>query len=73
MNASDVYEFGKQVDMITFEIESVNIEALEKLKSEGKEINPDPGCLRIIQDKGLQKQFYEDQGIPSPKYRLFEN
>jgi 5-(carboxyamino)imidazole ribonucleotide synthase len=73
LNETDVYEFGKQVDMITFEIESVNIEALEKLKSEGKEINPDPGCLRIIQDKGLQKQFYEEQGIPSPAYRFFEN
>ena len=48
-----VYDFGKQVDMLTFDIENVNIDALLQLKKEGKRIHPEPEILRIIQDKGL--------------------
>ena len=52
-----VYQFGKMVDILTFEIENVNIEALKKLKSEGLKIVPEPEILELIQDKGLQKEF----------------
>ncbi|AQT69673.1 N5-carboxyaminoimidazole ribonucleotide synthase [Anaerohalosphaera lusitana] len=65
-----VYEFGQQVDMVTFEIENVNVEALRKLKQEGKRIYPDPEVLAMIQDKGVQKQFYLEHGIPSPAFVL---
>lgn len=68
-----VYQFGKQVDLLTFEIENVNIEALRKLKAEGKRIVPDPEILAVIQDKGLQKQFYKHNDIPTADFRLFEN
>ncbi|MCB9196004.1 MAG: 5-(carboxyamino)imidazole ribonucleotide synthase [Flavobacteriales bacterium] len=68
-----VYQFGQQVDMITFEIEHVNLEALRKLKSEGKKIFPDPELLAIIQDKGLQKQFYAKHAIPTSPFNLYEN
>ena len=68
-----VYNFGQQVDMITFEIEHVNLEALRKLKAEGKKIYPDPELLAIIQDKGIQKQFYEKHNIPSSDFELFDN
>ena len=61
------------VDMITFEIENVNIEALQKLRAEGKKIFPDPDALEIIQDKGLQKEFYHNNQIPSPQFFLFKN
>ncbi len=73
LDFDDVYNFGKMVDMITFEIESVNIDALKKLKQEGKRINPDPDILEIIQDKGLQKQFYAQHKIPSASFKLFNN
>jgi len=69
----DVIRFGNMVDMITFEIENVNIEALRQLKAQGKRIFPDPDALGIIQDKGLQKAFYRDHNIPSPQFLLFEN
>ena len=69
----DVISFGNKVDMITFEIENVNIEALKKLKSEGKKIFPDPDTLAIIQDKGLQKEFYQNNKIPSPQFSLFNS
>lgn len=69
-NFDDVYNFGQTVDIITYELEAINIEALQKLKSEGKRIYPDPDALTIIQDKGLQKQFYVDHGIPSSSFQL---
>src|ERR1700749_2330290 len=50
-----VYKFGKQVDVLTIEIEDVNVEALAKLEEEGLKIYPRPSALRIIKDKGLQK------------------
>ncbi|MEM6724612.1 MAG: 5-(carboxyamino)imidazole ribonucleotide synthase [Bacteroidota bacterium] len=68
-----VYQFGKLVDVLTFEIESVNVEALLQLKQEGLTIIPDPDILALIQDKGLQKQFYWDQKIPTSPYALFTN
>jgi 5-(carboxyamino)imidazole ribonucleotide synthase len=54
-NFDDVYNFGKGLDLLTIEIESVNEEALEKLQQEGVKIYPHPSALRIIKDKILQK------------------
>ncbi len=68
-----VYEFGRQVDMVTFEIEHVNVEALRKLKREGKRVCPDPDVLAMIQDKGRQKQFFQQQSIPTPAFMLYED
>lgn len=68
-----VYQFGKQVDLLTFEIENVNIEALRKLKAEGKRIVPDPEILAVIQDKGLQKEFYARHHIPTAPFLFFSD
>lgn len=73
MDYDAVYNFGKQVDMLTFEIEHVNLEALRKLKGEGLKIYPDPELLAIIQDKGLQKQFYAKHEVPTSPFELYEN
>ena len=69
-NFEDVYHFGKDLDGMTIEIESVNVEALEKLETEGVKIYPKPSILRIIRDKILQKQFYKDNEIPSSAFRI---
>lgn len=66
-----VLEFGRQVDVVTLEIEHVNVEALRQLKSEGIEVYPDPEALAIIQDKGLQKQFYANHEIPTADFDLY--
>jgi len=68
-----VYQFGKLVDVLTFEIENVNIEALKKLKSEGHRIAPDPEILELIQDKGLQKEFYKKNEIPTSTFKICES
>lgn len=66
----DVLRFGRTVDIITVEIEHVNVEALEVLEGEGKKVFPSSKVLRTIQDKGLQKQFYLDNGIATAPFRL---
>jgi 5-(carboxyamino)imidazole ribonucleotide synthase len=68
-----VCQFGKLVDVLTFEIENVNVKALKKLKSEGLRIVPAPEILELIQDKGLQKNFYKENSIPSSPYQLYES
>jgi len=67
-NFDDVYNFGKGLDAITIEIESVNEAALEKLESEGVKVYPKPSALKTIKDKILQKQFYKDNGIASSDF-----
>ena len=64
----DVYQFGKNLDAITIEIENVNVDALEKLKSEGVAVFPDPSALRIIKNKIEQKQFYDKHQIPTSPF-----
>ena len=68
-----IYNFGKDKDVLTVEIEHVNIEALEKLVEEGKKVFPQPHILKMVQDKGLQKQFYQANNIPTPPFYLVEN
>ncbi|HEX3079878.1 MAG TPA: 5-(carboxyamino)imidazole ribonucleotide synthase [Puia sp.] len=71
-NFEDVYQFGRELDGITIEIESVNVEALEKLEMEGVKVYPKPSALRIIRDKILQKQFYKENEIPTSAFRIIE-
>ncbi len=68
-----VIEFGKDKDLITVEIENVNIEALEALEQKGVKIFPQPRVLKIIKDKGVQKQFYADHNIPTAPFTLYDN
>ncbi len=72
-NYDNVYSFGKKVDVLTIEIEHVNVEALEQLELEGLTIHPSPKALKIIKDKGLQKQFFEDHDLPSTKTQYFDD
>ncbi len=68
-----VYSFGQHVDVLTFEIETINVEALEKLESEGVKVYPSPQTLRIIQDKGIQKNFYAEKGIPTSPFSVYND
>ncbi|MEO5593814.1 MAG: 5-(carboxyamino)imidazole ribonucleotide synthase [Chitinophagaceae bacterium] len=72
-NFDDVYNFGKGLNSITIEIESVNEDALEKLESEGVKVFPKPSALRIIKNKILQKQFYKDHQLPTAPYVITKN
>ncbi|MBS1655091.1 MAG: 5-(carboxyamino)imidazole ribonucleotide synthase [Bacteroidetes bacterium] len=69
----DVYNFGKGLDAITIEIENVNVEALEKLESEGVKVFPKPAVLRIIKNKILQKEYYKSFQIPTAAFTITQN
>jgi 5-(carboxyamino)imidazole ribonucleotide synthase len=71
LDFNDVYRFGKQVDVLTYEIENINTSALHKLKQEGVKVVPDPAILEMIQDKGLQKEFYEENNFKTSSFKLY--
>jgi 5-(carboxyamino)imidazole ribonucleotide synthase len=73
MDFDTVYNFGKQVDVLTIEIEHVNIDALQKLSDEGLKVYPQPEVLRVIQDKGLQKDFYAKNNLATAPYQRFSS
>ncbi len=68
-----VMNFAKDVDLLTVEIEGVNIEAVEDLEKSGLPVYPQSSCLRIIRDKGLQKIFYRKHALPTAAFTLYEN
>ncbi|MEM1338260.1 MAG: 5-(carboxyamino)imidazole ribonucleotide synthase [Bacteroidota bacterium] len=71
MDFEAVYAFGQDVDVLTIEIENVNVDALEKLESEGVKVFPQPDALRTIQNKATQKLFYRDHAIPTSDFSRF--
>ncbi|MBO9595051.1 MAG: 5-(carboxyamino)imidazole ribonucleotide synthase [Niabella sp.] len=68
-----VYNFGKNLDAITIEIENVNVDALEALEKEGVKVIPHPSVLRTIRNKASQKKYYTDHQIPTASYLLTHN
>ena len=68
-----VMRFGEHCDIITIEIENVNVPALRDLAARGKKVFPQPGVIELIQDKRIQKTFYKDNGIPTAEFILTEN
>lgn len=68
-----VYTFGKGLDLVTIEIEKVNVDALEKLEEEGVMVYPQSRVIRLIQDKGLQKQFFKQNDIPTAPFQLISS
>ena len=69
-NFDDVMAFGKDMDVLTIEIENVNVKALFELEKQGVIVYPQPRVLEIIKDKGLQKQFYMENDIPTSPFFL---
>ena len=68
-----VYNFGKTVDVLTIEIEHVNIEALYQLEKEGIKIYPQPAVIETIQHKGKQKDFFIEHQIPTAPHKRFSD
>ena len=71
MDYEEVLAFGRKADVITIEIENVNVDALEQLEKEGKTVYPQPKVLRTIQNKAKQKLFYRDHDIPTADFSRF--
>jgi 5-(carboxyamino)imidazole ribonucleotide synthase len=71
MDFETVYNFGKNVDVLTFEIEHVNVDALQKLEDEGVQVYPSAKTLQTIQNKGVQKLFYQKNKIPTAPFSIY--
>jgi 5-(carboxyamino)imidazole ribonucleotide synthase len=73
MDYDAVYNFGKDLDAITIEIENVNVEALEKLEADGVKIYPKPSVIKIIRNKIFQKCYYAENNIPTAEFKIIRN
>jgi 5-(carboxyamino)imidazole ribonucleotide synthase len=71
MDFDTVYQFGKKVKLLTIEIENINLDALDRLEEEGLPIYPSPKTLRLIQNKGKQKDYYVANDIPTSPHQRF--
>lgn len=72
-NYQTVYDFGKQLDTLTIEIEHVNTQALRQLEKEGVNVYPSAATLETIQNKGVQKDFYRQHHIPTSSHQRFDS
>ena len=72
-DAEAVIAWGRSLDVVTVEIENVSTEGLTALKAMGVKVLPDPAHLAMIRDKGIQKQFYAEHGIPTSDFALVED
>ena len=70
LSAETVFQFGQNLDCVTLEIEHVNLDGLKQLEASGVDVYPKPALLEIVQDKGLQKQFYQEHGFPTSPFEL---
>lgn len=68
-----VVEFGRNLDVVTIEFENINVDALFELQKMGVKVYPQPEVIKLIQDKGLQKEFYAQHKIPTSDYVLTDN
>ncbi len=68
-----VYSFGSTCDLITIEIENVNVEALIKLRDEGKTVYPQPEVIKLIQNKADQKLFFKQNNLPTADFITVKN
>ena len=72
LSAEAVFQFGQYLDCVTLEIEHVSLNGLKQLETVGVNVYPKPALLEIVQDKGLQKQFYQESGFPTSPFELIE-
>lgn len=73
MDYDTVLNFGRRANVVTFEIEGVNIEALKQLESEGIKTFPAADTLEKIQNKATQKKFYRENDIPTAGFEVFQD
>jgi len=73
MDFETVLNFAENVDLLTIEIENVNVEALEHLENQGKKVYPSAKTLKLIRDKGIQKEFYIKNKIPTSAFKCYQN
>ncbi len=69
-DSEQINVLASKADVLTYEIEHVNVEALTEIEKNGTPVFPKPSVLSIIQDKGLQKQYYADNDVSTLDFTL---
>ena len=72
-NAEAIRRLAQDCDVLTFEIEHINSDALLEIEESGKTVIPSARALKTIQDKGLQKTFYRQHTIPTAEFAICDN
>ena len=62
------FELAKRVDIITYEFEHINAEALGILEKDGHVIYPSVNALKTIQNKYSQNEVLAQNGVLVPKF-----
>ena len=65
----DVLAFASDCDVVTVEIEHIDVAALEELEAMGVDVQPTSRTLAIIQDKFRQKEHFAAAGVPLGEFR----
>ena len=69
-DAEKIRELASRVDVITIEIEHINVEILKELEAEGKKVFPQSKVIELIQDKSKQKELLNKNKIPTSKWKM---
>lgn len=72
LDSSAIQSLARDCEHLTIEIENVNVDALAELEARIP-VHPSPALIRMVQDKGLQKEFYRTKGIPTADFHLLES
>jgi 5-(carboxyamino)imidazole ribonucleotide synthase len=72
-DAEAIRRLAQDCDVLTFEIEHINSDALLEIEESGKTVIPSARALKTIQDKGLQKIFYRQHTIPTAEFAICDN
>ena len=65
---SQLREFAKDVDVITFDHEHVPTELLRQLEADGVNVRPGPGALIHAQNKLVMRKKLAELGLPQPNW-----
>lgn len=72
-DSEKIIELSEKCDILSYEIEHIDVETLKKVEASGKIVNPSSKVLEIIQDKSLQKQVLLDHGLPTSRFNHVTN
>ncbi|MDO6460979.1 5-(carboxyamino)imidazole ribonucleotide synthase [Granulosicoccaceae sp. 1_MG-2023] len=65
-------EMLQACDAITIEFENLPIDSLVYLESKGQ-LSPPSSAVRIAQDRLLEKNFFRDHGLATPRFHIIES
>ena len=65
-------DFVSKVDFITFEFENIPFKVLEYITKQ-KSVHPRPAINQIVQNRFIEKNFVNNEGIKTTNYALIKN